>query len=385
DISPTHDRNNPIALYGFDVGTLAIYPPSWKDVMTYCNNLWMSDVTYEGIRSRMVSESGLAAAHVAATDLAEHLVVFGAVISPTDEIHLETFYRMPEGADAFGRVPGEYSIRLLDAAGATLADYAFTPNFEHLDAVDAFLASAAASTEMVGTIAEAVPWVDGTARVAIFHGTVELASRAVTAHAPQVTLTSPNGGESFTGDTIPVTWQASDADGDALVYSLGYSTDGGTTWHLVASDFTGTQLSLDAKLIRGSTQGKFRLVASDGVNTGQDETDGVFSVPNKAPDVRVTSPGAAAAYDYGQSVGLVADARDVEDGTLFGASLTWTSNLSGTVGSGAMLHVTDLITGVHTLTVTATDTDGAKGTDVVVVFIGVQPKRIYLPITSKLH
>ena len=28
--------------------------PNWEDVMTYCSNEWMSDFTYEGIRSYLV-------------------------------------------------------------------------------------------------------------------------------------------------------------------------------------------------------------------------------------------------------------------------------------------------------------------------------------------
>ena len=48
-ISPSLTGNT--AIYGFDITTHAIYPPSWKDVMTYCSNEWVSDFTYEGIRS----------------------------------------------------------------------------------------------------------------------------------------------------------------------------------------------------------------------------------------------------------------------------------------------------------------------------------------------
>ena len=51
-ISPDLTGNG--AIYGFDITTHAIYPPSWKDVMTYCSNEWMSDFTYEGIRSYLV-------------------------------------------------------------------------------------------------------------------------------------------------------------------------------------------------------------------------------------------------------------------------------------------------------------------------------------------
>jgi len=391
DISPTRDPNAPNALYGLDVGTLTLYPPGTKDIMTYCGPLWLSDVTYEGIRGRMVDESGLSAA-AAVAEVGEHLVVFGAVISPTDQITLTTFYRMRDSWDAFGRVPGEYSIRLLSASGSTLADYAFTPSFEWLDSAGSCPASggvcpegAEATDAMIGTISEAVPWVAGTARIAIFHGTQEIGSRPASAHEPEVTLVAPNGGESFTGATIPVSWTASDDDYDALEFTLGYSTDGGSTWGILANGLTGSSLVLDASLVEGTAQGKFRIVASDGVNTAQDDTDGVFGVPNKGPDVTIMSPSPLAAYTFGQVIALVVDARDLEGGTLEGSSLTWTSSLSGTLGIGAMLHVTDLITGTHTITVTADDGMGGTAAASVKIFIGTAPGRTYLPLVLKLH
>ncbi len=139
---------------------------------------------------------------------------------------------------------------------------------------------------MIGTISEAVPWVAGTARIAIFHGTQEIGSRPASAHEPEVTLVAPNGGESFTGATIPVSWTASDDDYDALEFTLGYSTDGGSTWGILANGLTGSSLVLDASLVEGTPQGKFRIVASDGVNTAQDDTDGSRVLARRrGPDV----------------------------------------------------------------------------------------------------
>ena len=54
---------------GFDVGdaalgiAIAAYPgTAWHDVMTYCNNQWLSDYTYHRIRTRLVAEDALPAA-----------------------------------------------------------------------------------------------------------------------------------------------------------------------------------------------------------------------------------------------------------------------------------------------------------------------------------
>jgi len=139
-ISPTTDESSPNAMYGFDIETLAIYPPTYKDNMTYCNPEWISDYTTYGIYDEMSFEAhfgGLggpqAMTQKESATGQEYLAVFGTLITETDQVQLEAFYRIPNGQDALGRVPGEYSIRLLDVNDDPLADYPFTIKSTHLD------------------------------------------------------------------------------------------------------------------------------------------------------------------------------------------------------------------------------------------------------------
>lgn len=270
-----HGRNGDISLtktpyagttfYGFDIETLAIYPPDWKENMSYCNPEWISDYTYESIMDRIQWEGAhLAAAEISAP--AEHLAVFGRIVTATQQVTLETFYRLPHTTDLIGREPGPYSIRLLGAGDAPLADYPFTPRWSHQDPGPA-CGITMATDDNPALIAEYVPWVAGTARVAIVYGGQELASRTVSAHAPTVTLLTPNGGGALTGETVTVAWSATDADGDALEFSVEYSLDGGASWRMVQSGLTATQTTLLLERLGGTTQGKFRVLATDGVNT----------------------------------------------------------------------------------------------------------------------
>ncbi len=381
DISPTRNGSDPTALYGFDVETLAIYPPSWKELMTYCDNIWISDFTYEAIRNKMVAEDALALARYGPRAPQEYISIFGTVYTDTDQVELETFYRFNDDWVLPAVTPGDYSVRLLDAGDALLASYPFVPQTTHdepaLDSVD--------QEGNAGAIDIYVPWVSGTNRIAIYHGETELTSRTVSDHAPQVTLTAPNSG-ALTGDEIAVSWAASDADGDTLEYLLEFSADGGASWETLAAELAATSIVLDAGWVPGTAQGRFRVVASDGINTAQDESDGLVSIPNKTPLAWITSPADRAYFVPGQSVGLVAEAIDVEDGTLWDGSLVWTSSLSGTVGSGHMLHVTDLITGAHVITLTATDSGGAYAVDSLTIYVGVEPPAlptIYLPLVLR--
>ena len=80
---------------------------------------------------------------------------------------------------------------------------------------------------------------------------------------------------------------------------------------------------------------------------------------NAAPDVAITSPADGSTFTSGQSIDLQGSATDAEDGALTGASLAWTSDRDGPLGSGETFARDDLSVGDHTITLTATDSDGS--------------------------
>lgn len=97
--------------------------------------------------------------------------------------------------------------------------------------------------------------------------------------APRVVLQSPNGGEVFANqEFVTVTWDAADGDGDQLSYWLQYSGDGGRTWSTIQRDLRATSYRVNLRGFSASSDALFRVLASDGVNTGVDTSDGVFSV-----------------------------------------------------------------------------------------------------------
>ncbi len=87
---------------------------------------------------------------------------------------------------------------------------------------------------------------------------------------------------------------------------------------------------------------------------------------NEPPEVAIVSPEDGGRVLAALQVTLEGTATDPEDGELDGASVTWSSDLDGTLGEGLRLNTT-LSEGLHTLTLTATDSEGATDEDSVQV------------------
>jgi extracellular elastinolytic metalloproteinase len=81
--------------------------------------------------------------------------------------------------------------------------------------------------------------------------------------------------------------------------------------------------------------------------------------PNAPPAVVMTSPTNGSTYAQGVAVSFSGTATD-EDGSLTG-SLTWTSSLQGTLGTGGSFSRSDLIQGTHVITASVTDSGGLTG------------------------
>jgi len=375
--------SNPKQFYGMDVENLQVIAPTWTDLMSYCDNLWISDFNYKRLRNQMINPLS-----AASDERRERLMVIGSVNLATDAVTLASFQRMPNAPDAVEREPGEYIIVLANQQGGRLAEYPFTPRVQTVEQTssEASCVSAAATSadNPPATIFEFVPWVAETARISIYHGERELAGRNVSPNPPTVQLLSPNGGEMVAGDFFPVTWNAHDPDGDPLTFSLLYSRDGGESWTTLVAGLTGTRHDLDARLLPGSPQGRMRVIASDGVNTASDQSDTPFIVLPRPPQVSILSPGPDSFINSDEVVALTGDAYDPEQGALTGSALTWESDRDGPLGSGAtlILSASSLTPGPHRLILRATDGDGMTGIASVNIIVG---RRLYLPLSMRSY
>jgi hypothetical protein len=345
-ISP--DLTGAGAIYGFDITTRAIYPPSWKDVMTYCPNEWVSDFTYEGIRTYL---SGLGLMSQSATAASsDFLAVGGTADLESNTASLDNVYLIHQSNTLPLPLPGDWTIALVGATNNDLATYPFAPDE---------LSDAEESPGTPAIIAEVVPWVAGAVRVEIRHQGQVVALRNASANAPTVDLTSPTTGAQLPAGPFQASWSGADADGDPLTYSLLYSNDGGANWQTLATSLTGTNLELNTNQLPGGS-GLLRVVASDGFLSGQD-TSGAFDVPLHAPSAQILLPNQNQVFHPTQQVVLQGSAYDLEDGALDDPAFEWSSNIDGVLGSGATLTTAELSTGTHVITLKVTDSNGQVG------------------------
>lgn len=377
-ISPTTSGNS--AIYGFDSGNRAIYPPTWRDVMTYCTFQWVSDFTYEGLmtyfQTNPVQREAAEIEKRRYQDQTDRLMISGVIDPATGAVTLDPFFLIPNVGDLEVRDEnGKYTIVLKNGSGQELARYPFTP-----DKADGGQPLAVGDNHEIRAqelliITELVPDVDGTAAVDILgpEGTV-IGGVSANPNPPQVSITSPAPGATITGPQTTVAWTASDQDGDTLYFNVQYSPDNGQTWEMVAQNITGNSIELDtSNLVAGATA-RIRVWATDGINTTTAES-GNFTVPNRAPQVNIVTPDQAVTVAFSQTLALEGTGYDVDSGTLNDSQLSWHSNLDGALGTGATLSLVGALQpGVHTVELRGDDGAGGVGTDSVQVTVVAAPE-----------
>ena len=95
--------------------------------------------------------------------------------------------------------------------------------------------------------------------------------------------------------------------------------------------------------------------SSDG---GGDDGPTGPSPSNQSPSVTIDQPAADTSLGASYSSTFQGSAEDPEDGQLTGDALVWESNVDGRLGTGTSLTLSGLSTDQHTITLTASDSEG---------------------------
>ncbi len=319
---------------------------------------WISAHNYKKIYYKLVDESASASVQSKAVDEdgnQEYLYATG-IISQEDLVELLQFRKLmlPAGSDD---LPGEgsYSLELQGEDGSVL----FTRYFE--------VASEASEADII-FFSETMPYHEDTTLILLAHNDIVLETLSISVNTPEVTVIYPNGGESLSG-TETLSWTATDADGEDLTYDVQYSIDEGETWKAIAIGLKQDSYDWDTTQAPGSTLALIRVSASDGVNTGRDDSDMPFTLEEKSPETIILSPEDSTTFFLGKSVEFEGRAYDPEDGPLEENSLTWSSDVDGILGSGESLFLDDLTAGDHVISLTAEDSDENTVTEEILITI----------------
>lgn len=262
-------------------------PIDFMDVTTPSREEWISNFTWDYL-----------AQSLAVRDVDNCPPGYNKVLCPSiiirglidDEVVLDPWYLMKPAVSLPGpeiplNNPGSFQLVYLNKLGTEIGRTGFTPSavighgkiMAHTDAL--IFSSETTSNPMPFSLA--VPALNDTSRMLIeYNGTV-LAERIVTPNPPNVHLTTPNGGEMFRhGDVINVRWDAFDSDieGEPLTYTVLISEDLGATWVSLDFDFAEQEFSFVAPPNVLTSSALIKVIASDGVNTGEDVSDLPFTI-----------------------------------------------------------------------------------------------------------
>ena len=349
---------------GFDRGDpyfsipMGVLPNSiWNDVMSYCSNQWISDYTYTAMYNFMIAHpSRPTAVQNLEPQVGDFLLVTGSINPTANKADFSMIRRLNNVVNIPALIPGAYKIRLLNAANATLADYAFTPTV------------LSESTDLGFT--QVVNFAAGTRRIQILQSNNNqvIGGYNVSANAPTVSSVALQNAPSPVTGSVTLTWNASDADGDQLTYDLSYSRDGGQTFQPVAINILTKSTQVDTTQLGGSGTAILRVTASDGVNTGFADSPS-FTMANKAPRPTIQTPGSNTHVHYGQLINFSGFAVDAQDGLVNAAGLVWKNALNQVLGTGSEISLDSLPVGANVITLEATNTVNEKAATQVTVFV----------------
>ncbi|MCW7753816.1 hypothetical protein OOT00_07455 [Desulfobotulus sp. H1] len=173
---------------------------------------------------------------------------------------------------------------------------------------------------------------------------------------PTASIVQPADGESFQlGSLIVFHGEGNDTEdgplsGAQLVWTSSKDKQIGT-----GPSFTSTSLSSGTHTIT--------LVAKDSQDIPSRPAYVTIHINNTPPVAEIQSPADGSTFSVQHSILFRGRALDAEEGYLQSDQLQWYSTIDGNLGTGQTFHKNNLSPGIHTISLVATDKDGATDMD----------------------
>jgi hypothetical protein len=233
------------------------------------------------------------------------------------------------------------------------------------------------------------PQIANLGTVELWKGDTLLATLEASAIAPPVNaaMTEGFGGDD---DTVEISWNSPTAlaqdEGDVYA-TVRYSNDAGQTWQTIAVDVVSDTFVISKTQLPASDNGIIELALNNNTQVSNERFD-IGTVDNKAPQVAIAGE-SAIQRKTGEPLVLTAIAVDLEDGSIPGADVQWSSSLAGSLGTGRTLLLPQgLEAGEHSITLTATDSAALQGQDTITVTVAADippssSSNLYLPFVRR--
>ncbi len=197
----------------------------------------------------------------------------------------------------------------------------------------------------------ALPWRAEAAKIVFKREDQILHSVEIEGITPEVQLNAPFGDRMMAGQEA-ISWNVRDRD-EPMTYIIRYSSDGGQTWHAVATGISVNEWTLDFDNLPGGDRCVIQVLASAGFRTGK-ATSEPFAVASKPRKPTIISPSNGAIVIEGDSVHLFVFVQSPE-GSVVTEELTWSSSINGFLGSGPEVVIHTLSVGHHRVTLSTGD------------------------------
>jgi hypothetical protein len=357
----------PAEHHPYEVGGRGALPPSAEYMGSGGSQeqFWTTQDAWDWLFDKLVPPEPQDMLRVAATPQ-RFIQCFGAIrrnAATADDVQMDPCWEF-EDTDLLPNTTGPYMMAAVNAAGVRIATDALDPEFDPVGpkGLPSQPVEFAPFTSEFAFPAETV-------KLQVIRNDVVLREFPVTANAPAVSNVAPQLSGVVNGP-VTVTWDASDADGGALSFTVLYNSDidnPESEWWVLARDVTERRFDVDFSEMPGGPRAQIAIVATDGIRAGEGES-APFVVAAKPPEVFVEDTGSGV-YLPGELVILDGDAFDLQDDDIAEDQMRWTSNISGALGIGTPLAVDDLPVGRHTITLSVTNSAGLTGSDSVTVSI----------------